>query len=110
MRNNVATLCARVGIAALASLGVFAVSGGAASAAPSQKITVVHSVSAAALTPAQCAALQQQIDTIEVRVTTLQELLETAPASTKGDIIKKILSLEAQGAALQAQYDAGCTA
>jgi len=108
MSSNVATLCARIGIAAVASLGVLAVSGGAASAAPSQRVTVVHSVSAATLTPAQCNAIQQQIATNNERIDALEELLQTAPAYMKGDIIKKINALNAQNAALQAQFDAGC--
>jgi len=109
MSNKVATLCTRVGVTALASLAVFAVSGAAAaSAAPGLTSTVVHSISTTSLTPAQCAALQQQIDTNNVRIETLQEMLETAPAPMKGDIIKKILNLEAQNSTLQAQYDAGC--
>jgi len=108
MSNKVATLCTRVGITALASLAVFAVSGGAASAAPGLTNTVAHSISRTSLTPAQCAALLQQIETNNVRIDTLQEMLETAPAPIKGDIIKKIRDLEAQNSTLQAQYDAGC--
>jgi hypothetical protein len=109
MRNTVATICARVGIAALASLGVLAVPAGAASASPAQEIVVAHNVFVSFLTPAECAALQQQIDTINVRVLTLQEMLETAPPSQKAGIIQQILRLEKQGSILQSQYDAGCS-
>jgi hypothetical protein len=109
MRNNVANLCARVGIATLASLGVFAVSGGAASAAPSQKIAAVHSIFAAVPTPEECSALRQQIEGLEARVLSLEELLGEATPAQKPGIIKMIRKLDAQIAELQAQL-AGCPA
>jgi hypothetical protein len=109
MRNTVATICARVGIAALASLGVLAVPAGAASASPAQEIVAAHNVFVSFLTPAECESLLQQIDTINVRVLTLQEMLETAPASVKASIIQQILKLEKQGSFLQSQYDTGCS-
>jgi hypothetical protein len=109
MRNNVASLCTRVGIAALASLGVFAVPGGAASAAPSQEIAAVHSILAAAPTPAQCADIRQQIEGLDARVLTLQDLLAEATPSQKSGIIRLILKLEAQIGELQTQL-AGCPA
>jgi hypothetical protein len=109
MRNNVATLGARLGVAALASLGVFALSGGTASAAPSQTTVAVHSTLAAAPTPEQCNAIRQQIEGIEARVLSLQDLLGEASPSQKGAIIVIIRRLEAQIAALQAQ-SAGCPA
>ena len=100
MRKNVALVLARVGLAALASAGVLATPAAPASAAPA--------VSIAALTPAQCDALQSDIDTIDLRVQILQERLSTAPAYQKAGIIKQILKLEAQEAVLQTQYDANC--
>jgi hypothetical protein len=109
MRTNVATLGVRVGIAALASAGVFALSGGTASAAPSQTVAVGHSTLAAAPTPAQCSAIRQQIEGIDARVLTLQDMLGEASPSQKAAIIALIRRLEAQSAALQAQL-AGCAA
>jgi magnesium-transporting ATPase (P-type) len=110
MRSTVATLSARVGIAALVSLGVFAVPGGPASAAPSQTGAAVHTSVAAALTPAECTALQQQIDGLNARVLTLQDLLAEASPSQKAAIIRMIRKLEAQIGVLEAQYAAGCPA
>jgi hypothetical protein len=107
MSNKVATLGARVGIVALASLAVFAVSG-AASAAPSQQSAAVHSIFTASLTSAECAAIQQKIQGNNERIDALEELLQTAPAYIKADIIKKIKNLHAQNAELQAKFDAGC--
>jgi hypothetical protein len=109
MRNNVATLCARVGIAALASLGVFALPGGAASAAPSLETAAAHSTLAAALTPEQCDAIQQQIDGLNARVLTLQDMLADASPAVKASLIKMIRKLEAQISVLEAQL-AGCPA
>ena len=109
MRNNFAILCARVGIATLASLGVLAVAGGAASAAPSHKIAVVHSIAAAAPTPEECSAIRQQIEGLEARVLSLQELLGEATPAQKPAIIRMIRKLNAQIADLEAQLE-GCPA
>jgi len=109
MRNNVATLCARVGIAALASLGGLAVAGGAASAAPSHEIAVVHSIVAAAPTLEECSAIHERIEGLEARVLSLQELLGEATPAQKPAIIKMIRKLEAQIVDLQAQLE-GCPA
>jgi hypothetical protein len=103
MRNNVATLGVRVGIAALASAGVLALSAGTASAAPS------HSALAAAPTPEQCSTIPQQIEGLEARVLTLQEMLGEASPGPKPGIIRMIRTLEGQIAALQALI-AGCPA
>ena len=107
MRNNVTTVSARVALAALASLGVLAAPGAPASAAPSPRIATVRTVSAAALTPAECAAIQQQIDTLEARDQAAQEMLSTASPAQKPALIKLIMKLEAQIAVLQAQLTAG---
>ena len=107
MRNNVATTCARVGIATLAALGVFAVPGGAASASASST-GALHPSVAAGPSPAQCAAIQQQIDTLDSRVMALQDLLAEATPAQKPDIIRQILRLEAQMDVLQARL-ANCT-
>jgi hypothetical protein len=109
MRNNVATLAARVGMAALASLGALALSGGTASAAPSQKITAVHSTFAAAPTPEQCSTIPQQIEGLEARVLTLQDQLGEASPTHKPAIIRMIRTLEGQISALEALI-AGCPA
>jgi hypothetical protein len=108
MHKSTAALCARVGIATLASLGVFAVPGGEASAAPSQKIAV-HRVFAAALTPAECSAILQQIEGLAARVLSLQDLLGQASPAQKPGIIRMIRKLEARIVALEAQL-AGCPA
>ena len=110
MRINVATVCARVGIAALAALGVFAMPAGAASAAVGQKTAVVYTISAAALTPAQCDALRLESESLDVRIISLQDRLAEAPAYQKAALIKQILKLEAQQAAIDAQIAAGCPA
>jgi hypothetical protein len=109
MRNNVATVCARVGIAALASLGMFAVPGGAASAAPSREIAVVHSAFAAAPTPEECSAIHRQIEGLEARILSLQERLGEATPAKKPGIIRMIRKLGAQIVELQAQLE-GCPA
>jgi hypothetical protein len=109
MRSNVGTISARVGIAALVSLGVFAVPGGPASAAASQTGTAVHTGVAAALTPAECTAIQQQIDGLEARVLTLQDMLGEASPTQKPGIIRMIRNLEGQIGVLVAQL-AGCPA
>jgi hypothetical protein len=108
MRNNVIVGCARAGLVALASLGVLAVPGAPASAAPSPQVAMVRTTSAAALTPAQCAAIQQQIDALNAREEALQEMLSEASPAQKAALIKMILKLEAQIGALQAQLAAGC--
>jgi hypothetical protein len=109
MRNNVATLGVRVGIAALASAGVLALSAGTASAAPGQTVAAGHSALAAAPTPEQCSTIPQQIEGLEARVLTLQDMLGEASPTQKPGIIRMIRTLDGQIAALQALI-AGCPA
>lgn len=109
MRNNIAGLRTRVGMVALASLGVLAAPSGAAAAATTAEAVVVHTVSAAAPSPAQCNTIRQQIEALEARELSLQDLLAEATPAQKPGIIKMILRLEAQIAQLQAQL-AGCPA
>jgi hypothetical protein len=109
MRTNIPMLCARVGIAALASLGVVAVPGGPSSAAPSQEFVVVHSIFAAAPTPAECSAIREQIEGLEARIASLQELLAEATPAQKPAIIRMIGRLSAKIVELHAQLD-GCPA
>jgi hypothetical protein len=110
MRSNVGTISARVGIAALVSLGVFAVPGGPASAAASQTGAAIHTGVATALTPAECTAIRQQKEGLEARVLTLQDLLSEASPAQKAAIIRMILKLEAEIGVLDAQLAAGCPA
>jgi hypothetical protein len=110
MRNNVIIGCARVGLAALASLGMLAGPGAPASAAPSAQTALARTASVAALTPAECAAIRQQIGVLEAREEAAQERLSEAPPAQKPALIKLIKKLGAQIAALQAQLAAGCPA
>lgn len=107
MRKNVAALTVRVGIAALASLGMFAAVGAPAYAAPTQELAVVQGTFAATLTPEECSAIALKIEALDARVMALQERLGEATPSQKPAIIKMILRVEAQIAALQTQLQ-GC--
>jgi hypothetical protein len=108
MRNNVASLCARVAIVTLASLPVFAVAGGAASAAPSQKVATVHSASAAP-TPEQCSAIRRTIEGLKAQRRIAQEELAHATPAEKPALIAEIRELTAEIAELSAEL-ANCPA
>jgi hypothetical protein len=109
MRSNVATLCARAGIATLVSLGVFTVPATAVSAAPGQQIAVVHDVFAASPTPAECSAIQAEIEGLKAEIRYLQEYLHEATPAQKPDIIRMIRELYAEIRELRAQLE-GCPA
>lgn len=98
MRNTVARLGARVGIAALAALPLFMVSAGAATAAPS--LAVVHSASAGAPTAEECTIIRQTIEGLKSQRRIAQaELAHATPAQRPG-IIAEIRELTAEIAEL----------
>jgi hypothetical protein len=91
------TIGKRIGIATLAVLGALTLP------------VAVAPASASVVRPAavDCAALQATRDGLEVRITTLQEMLAEAPPAVKGGIIAQILKLNAQADAIDQQLAAG---
>jgi hypothetical protein len=97
MARTIATAATRIGIVTLAALGAFAlpVSIGAAEASTTP-------VAAAA---ADCAALQAQLEGLQAREDTLQELLAVAPPAQKPGLIAAIRRVQAQEGQVQQQMD-----
>jgi len=97
MSRTIAAAGMRLGIAALAALGAFALpaSIGAAQAATTP----------VAAAPADCATLQATLDGLTVREEVLQERLAVATPAQKPGLVAAILRLETQIGQVQHQMD-----
>jgi hypothetical protein len=93
---NIITAGTRIGIVTLAALGALALPAAATTA----------SASVARPAAVDCAALQATLDGLDVRITSLQDMLAEATPSQKPGIIARIVRLNAQAAAVEQQLDA----
>ena len=86
----------RIGIVTLAVLGALAL--------PVAATTASASVTRPAAV--DCAALQATLDGLDVRITTLEEMLAAATPAQKPGIIAQLKRLNAQAAVVEQQLDA----
>jgi hypothetical protein len=97
-------------IATFAVIGALALSGGPASAAATSAAVSGGTQAQLALTPEECSSIRQEIELKTSLLDAVQEQLEHATPSQKGDLMRRIKRLMEEITRLSNQYDEGCPA